>query len=250
MPNYCQNYLTISGNKETLIKIKDYVSSDKSVFDFNCLIPVPDISDLMSDNKGDGYDRVVKMFGTGGDKTSTVIWEREPKMTEDYLAWLNKTINEKTSEDAPKVATEGLLRVEHWGTSRCSIDPRVEFGESLKYSFSTLWDPCRPIVEKLAAMFPEVRIVYKYFLSSAFCGREEYEHGARVLTAVGYAFEQRFDDTEERPAPGITCTTEAEHVSENGAVYSFLVSDTDSYWTLRICGVCFDAREELTPFEW
>ena len=42
MPNYCDKYLTIEGNEKTLKTIMELVRSDKTVFDFNKIVPMPD----------------------------------------------------------------------------------------------------------------------------------------------------------------------------------------------------------------
>ena len=42
MPNYCENFLSIEGNADTLKEIMDFVKSDKSVFDFEKIVPMPD----------------------------------------------------------------------------------------------------------------------------------------------------------------------------------------------------------------
>lgn len=40
MPNYCENFLSIEGNADTLKEIMDFVKSDKSVFDFEKIVPI------------------------------------------------------------------------------------------------------------------------------------------------------------------------------------------------------------------
>lgn len=42
MPNWCHNTLTIQAERATLCSIIEFVRSDKSVFDFNKIIPMPD----------------------------------------------------------------------------------------------------------------------------------------------------------------------------------------------------------------
>ena len=42
MPNWCNNYLTIEGNDETLREIHKFVKSEKTAFDFEKIIPMPD----------------------------------------------------------------------------------------------------------------------------------------------------------------------------------------------------------------
>ena len=41
MPNYCDNSLTIYASDETVERIRTFVRSEKSEFDFNNVIPMP-----------------------------------------------------------------------------------------------------------------------------------------------------------------------------------------------------------------
>ena len=42
MPNYCNNYLTIEGNRNTMESIIELVKSEENVFDFEKIVPMPD----------------------------------------------------------------------------------------------------------------------------------------------------------------------------------------------------------------
>ena len=42
MPNYCENELTIAGNKEDVQKLLDLIKSKESDFDFDKVIPYPE----------------------------------------------------------------------------------------------------------------------------------------------------------------------------------------------------------------
>ena len=42
MPNWCDNYISISANEETTERIHEYVRSESSAFDFNRIIPMPE----------------------------------------------------------------------------------------------------------------------------------------------------------------------------------------------------------------
>ena len=42
MPNYCTNYLTIEGNRNTMETIIELVKSEENVFDFEKIVPMPD----------------------------------------------------------------------------------------------------------------------------------------------------------------------------------------------------------------
>lgn len=42
MPNWCDNYISISANEEITERIHEYVRSESSAFDFNRIIPMPE----------------------------------------------------------------------------------------------------------------------------------------------------------------------------------------------------------------
>jgi hypothetical protein len=72
MPNWCENEIEISGDKETILGLMKKVETGENVFDFNTVIPYPkEYADLDADgdvwgkgyNNG-GYDWCVENWGT------------------------------------------------------------------------------------------------------------------------------------------------------------------------------------------
>lgn len=74
MPNQCYNEVCFLTDNETFAKIKEYVRSEESEFDFNKIVPVPNLS---REELSDWY------YQNWGTKWNAVIWdENKPKIDE------------------------------------------------------------------------------------------------------------------------------------------------------------------------
>lgn len=85
MPNYCENFLSIEGNADTLKEIMDFVKSDESVFDFEKIVPMPDYiyrgavgakeKEIYGENNW--YDWSYKNWGTKWNSVDAEAWDGE-----------------------------------------------------------------------------------------------------------------------------------------------------------------------------
>lgn len=85
MPNYCSNYLYIEGNHNTLKEIIRLVKSDKSMFDFEKIVPMPGYiyqgilgqkeKELYGENNW--YDWSVKNWGTKWNSVDAELYDEE-----------------------------------------------------------------------------------------------------------------------------------------------------------------------------
>ncbi len=82
--------------------------------------------------------------------------------------------------------------IENWGTKWNSRDTELN-GNC--YSFWTAWNPCSPVIEKLAEMFPDASFYYRYDESGmGFCGVEKYEGGKLVYIMEADTWENWYDE--------------------------------------------------------
>lgn len=74
-------------------------------------------------------------------------------------------------------------RDENWGTEQKAIVQNAEPGE---YWLQTAWGPCKPVIAKLARIFPEATITHAYEEEGCcFCGKNIYQIGELVYQMNG-----------------------------------------------------------------
>jgi hypothetical protein len=141
MPNYCEFDLYVSGPNDRLEELLRAVAGEKSLFDFDRLIPYPE--------KFRELDRLAEEWG--------------------------KKAPEERTDPCPKDGyNQGGYEwcVEHWGTKwnacgvRAEVDEWPQGGEAdgcVKFSFRTAWSPPTPVIEHAAERFPELNFELRYF---------------------------------------------------------------------------------------
>ena len=129
MPNWCENELRIDGTSEDVEKVFEFIKTEKSIFDFNQLIPYPQEYTEMDDEAATlGYEEFHKKYG----------------------------------ENAKDGYNSGGYNwcIKSWGTKWNACSPRRE-GDAM--IFDTAWSPPQPVVIALAKMFPTVSFHLEYF---------------------------------------------------------------------------------------
>lgn len=111
MPNWTQNHVSFEGSKEKIIELKELFASDKSVFDFNKVVPMPEDSEdfqatgsLSMDEKNgknNWYFWSIKNWGT---KWNAV----EPNLDVDEDTKLVYSF--RTAWDAPRGVIDALYK--------------------------------------------------------------------------------------------------------------------------------------------
>ena len=147
----------------------------------------------------------------------------------------------------------------NWGTKWNSDSSECwELSENeLIYSFLTAWSPCEPVIEKLAAMFPNVKIRYSYFETGmCFFGKQEFENGGKTYEAEGDYEEHWFCDDEdsdepmEKDEPGVFYSVSGEKEVGPAKICNFTYRETNDERSILLKGYCCDLREEKTEFTW
>jgi len=122
MPNWCTNRVGIYANdKKEIKKIKKLLQGEDSVFDFNKIVPMPEEFNDEKELTELESARLKKKHGAVG-----------------WREWCVKNWGTKWDADAAEITEEGDF--------------------SLVYEFNTAWSPPVPLVYKIRARFPKLKI--------------------------------------------------------------------------------------------
>lgn len=164
MPNYCDIDLWIDGpNVQACLDAIAGVEDDgeKTVFDFNKVIPYPE-------------------HWAKQDKEAGVIRDRICKMSvEERKQWL--THNQFPKDGYNSGGYEWC--VENWGTKWNACEPTIvsQTPTEVQMNFQTAWAPCCPVIKKLAKRFPDLRFTMKWYEQGAGFHGELKVQGDNVL---------------------------------------------------------------------
>ena len=151
MPNYVDNTLHIYGDREVLDRIRDEVSSDSGVLDFNTIIPIPPHSDTFF-NDGAITPAVLEKYG----KNTAYHW-----------------------------------CIDNWGTKWNCLDPTLDpdsEDDRLTYTFYTAWSAAIPIAKAIAAKYSvAVELLYMDEDRGRNCGIIDVSSDGSVILQEHYA---------------------------------------------------------------
>ena len=146
MPNWCQNYLTVSiTDKSTMENLNDFIrynNSEQSSLDFNKLIPMPEeIRNTNSPNNSETKQELVDKYGV-----------------DNWYEWSIKNWGTKWNTDSEMIVQNNVT--------------------SVKYIFDTAWSPPIPWIMKLIEKYPNFDINLEYEEPMMdFGGRIEFNNG-------------------------------------------------------------------------
>lgn len=170
MPNWCENKLTIRGNKEDLLNFlkKHYVVANQSCcsdyLDFNTIIPEP----------------------------------KTPEECESPYVILEGEDRHLAHESGREWFDWYHWHCAKWGTKWNStnafacdpVDILAEDLNEITIWFDTAWSPCIPIIYKLILMYPELLFEYAYFEPGMWFG------GRITYSDDGVYYEEYYDNEE------------------------------------------------------
>lgn len=112
MPNWTDNHVSFEGSKEKIKELKELFASDKQVFDFNKIVPMPEDS---------------KDFKATGNLSGEEVFEKTKN--NNWYTW----------------------SIANWGTKWNATDSQldVDNDERIEYSFSTAWDAPRGVIKEI-----------------------------------------------------------------------------------------------------
>ena len=142
MPNICENELSIYADGEQqealLKKLTKRLESEKSVFDFNKLVPSPDWDNTPNE---DGELPVIDE-----DAPAFMQVKKFPSSGKSDDRWYN-------------------WNCDNWGTKWNSINADreiCEYGDHVKYTFETAWAAPREILIALKEQYPQLQFNWFY----------------------------------------------------------------------------------------
>ena len=143
MPNWCDNTVSITGPEEVIKRLEEFVGRPLVAHDEKIDEPVFALANIKPSTPD--LDPKYALFPTSGQ--------------DDW--WHNNVNSWGTKWD---VFGEGVHKSRDEG--------------SVGYSFQSAWSPPTPVIERLAEIFPEVEIEFKYMETGCdFWGVETYENG-------------------------------------------------------------------------
>lgn len=170
MPNWTHNIITISGSKDNLDAIKALLESDKTVFDFDRIVPMPKSLMLTAGS--------IEMIATEAAKGNTdnlsiqFPYSASP-VDDDGMPEMPKVIN--NMDELIQLGQKYLDNIKkygaaqwydwccnNWGTkwNACNAECRT-CKKKLIYQLDTAWNAPYIIIRALSAKFPEVKITIK-----------------------------------------------------------------------------------------
>lgn len=172
MPNHVANRVIIDGNLDDIKKIMNFVKGEKSPFDFNKIVPMPEtFIKYDTTNHPNGRGLVVGEHTLCYDESSPVVTE---ELIEEY-----KRATEEQAERYGVVGWYNWSRA-YWGTKWNCYD--VVVLDEGAFEFNTAWSAPLPVMQALSEIFPEVIINLDWADEDAGCntGEATYEGGSET----------------------------------------------------------------------
>lgn len=175
MPNHITSRLTISGDAQEVAKVFNFIKADEPdkdgnyrLFDLDKIVPMPKALDIDASSLGeDGMKYLVAMAGNIVERNRykqsrhyAHMKEMElqnPKMFEEAIAQGKIRLHNAADYGA---SDWYLWRLQNWGTKWNTYE-YYKIDENT-IEFQTAWSGIPDAVAKVAAMFPNVEIEYKY----------------------------------------------------------------------------------------
>ncbi len=160
MPNWVMTHARFTGNQTEIDKMRKFMKSKESVFDFNRLIPMPKSLDIESGTSED-IARACARARKNGQTTCEEYsrdWVRE-RHTFDEWADIGDVYESNVKKYG--CSTWYNWHCQHWGTKWNACDPAWSpDGKSL--SFETAWSFAEPVFNKLAEKFPNIEMYVEF----------------------------------------------------------------------------------------
>lgn len=171
MPNHVTNLLKVEGNEQRVKELFTLVHTDKSMFDFEQIIPMPESLHITS---GSNVDNAIAILTDDTQKFTEMLewaWVKEDNIfsVEKLKEKLMENLSPEDIEQG-KIALDNLQkyghkdwyswRIANWGTKWNAYSIKKIDDCSIK--FDTAWGTPFPICEQLSKMFPDLTLTVSF----------------------------------------------------------------------------------------
>jgi len=189
MPNHITNILTITGNEESVARVKNEISGayddgEIMFIDFNKIIPRPDSLDITSGSTTDNGIAVLQYRAGDPREINQIMgyaWATEFATPEDLINHMLEKGSANLEEAQKALDNEKLYghrdwyswSVDKWGTKWNAYDQVSNEDGSI--TFQTAWGTPYPVMVALSLKYPDVVISVRY-------ADEDFGHNVGVYT--------------------------------------------------------------------
>ncbi len=199
MPNHVENIITLQGDEKKIREMLEAVQNDDlgiGTIDFNKITGMPKRLDIESGSRTqrglDFYKSFIEVY-TLGDTMNTETLHSIPVKSEEIFLRQRKDIP-RDEWELGKAAWQNIRDFgaptwyewcnQNWGTkwNAYGYDEGRDYSGNDHIWFQSAWAAPHPVIEKLAARYPEIRYEHEWADEDIGynCGRYSYQNGERI----------------------------------------------------------------------
>jgi hypothetical protein len=180
VPNYIKNRLTVKDNASEVFA---FLKSNKSIIDFDKIIPMPECLNINETSLGDEGMKFLYLSATEGLFRGKEIEEIKSRLIQrnqfDEAIELGKKYLLNIANTGSKTWYDWSRK--NWGTKWNTLEPSIVSENCIE--FDTAWDGVIELIEKVSTFFPESTFEYKYADEDTGynCGRGTIKNGVSEM---------------------------------------------------------------------
>lgn len=192
MPNWCENELTIKGDATTVEQCLASIKGENGILDFDSIVPTPEC--LKNTESGSLETYGLLICGYGNDDAYNMVLSYPWVKGEDITtkAQLRIFLKQRFPE-AEAIGKKAMQAIQetgysswygwnnaNWGTKWNASDPEFvsQTKSNVTIGFNTAWSPPVPVIAALAAKFPTLSFVHKFWEGGmGYKGTHTYKNG-------------------------------------------------------------------------
>ena len=179
MPTQVDNIVTLSGDEQEIRRMLERIKSDElgvGTVDFNKIIPMPESLNIEAGSRTDRglkfYKDFIEVY-TLGDTMNMDKLRSIPVNSEEIFLRQRKDIP-RDEWELGKAAWQNIRDLgaptwyewcnQNWGTkwNAYGYDESRDYSDGNNIWFQSAWDAPHPVIEKLAAKFPEITFEHEW----------------------------------------------------------------------------------------